>query len=511
MLTVETIARVRREHRKGKSVRAIARYLRLSRVTVTKYIKSGETSCHYKRLKQTFPKLENFREYLDKLMEENQKRSAKERVDYKYIFSKLVGLGYKGGYDSVRRYGKHWKKLHGIKSGHDQAFVPLTFSPGEAYQFDWAEDYVIIDGVTIKVQVAHARLSHSRMPYIHVYHCQRQEMVFDAHERAFKFWGGTCVRGIYDNMKTAVDAVFIGKERKFNRCFSKMCSHYLVDPVACTPASGWEKGQVENQVGTLRERLFKPRPQFNTMDELNVWLEEQCVAHAKSLFHPELKERTVWEVFQDESKVLVKVSSPFDGFREITVPVSKTCLIRFDRNRYSVESKAAGKPVQLQIYAERIEVRLDGEIVALHRRFFGRDRTIYNPLHYIPILERKPGALRNGAPFREWSMPSGLASVQEKIGRSNDGDRQFAAILVAIITDGLEAVNAACLQALAGGPCSKDVILNLLTRQKMPDKIPPVSVPEVLAVKIPPVANCNRYNALLSKPPKLNEVCHGAT
>ena len=511
MLTVETIARVRREHRKGKSARSIARELRLSRVTVTKYIGSEETAPRYKRKKQSYPKLEKFKDDLIRLLEDNEREPCGDRVDFKRIFQDLVRLGYKGGYDSVRRFGKSWKHDHGSASGLSQAFVPLAFSPGEAYQFDWAEDYVVLDGVTVKVQVAHVRLCHSRMPYLRVYPCQKQEMVFDAHEHAFKFWGGSCERGIYDNMKTAVDSVFIGKERKFNRRFSQMCSHYLVEPVACTPASGWEKGQVENQVGTLRERLFKPRPQFKTMDELNVWLEEQCVAHAKSSSHPELTGRTVWDVFQDESKFLIKTPSPFDGFRDLTVPASKTCLVRFDRNRYSVNATAAGKPVQVKVYAERIEIRLDGDIVGEHRRVFGRGRTLYNPLHYIPILDRKPGALRNGAPFREWVMPEGLAGVQARLGRSNDGDRQFAGILAAILTDGEEAVEAACRQALADGPCSKDVVLNLLARQKIPLNLPPVAVPTALALTLAPTADCARFNSLLSKTvaPKTGEAFHG--
>jgi transposase len=115
------------------------------------------------------------------------------------------------------------------------------------------------------VKVAHLRLCHSRRFYIRAYPRETQEMVFDAHARAFALFGGVTARGIYDNMKTAVDAVFAGKARRFNRRFEQMCSHYLVEPVACTPASGWEKGQVENQVGYARDNIFKPRLRFKTL------------------------------------------------------------------------------------------------------------------------------------------------------------------------------------------------------------------------------------------------------
>jgi hypothetical protein len=172
-------------------------------------------------------------------------------------------------------------------------------------------------------------------------------MVFDAHDRAFAFFRGTCTRGIYDNMKTAVETIFIGKDRRYNRRFLQMCSHYLVDPVACTPASGWEKGQVENQVGLVRERFFTPRLRFKTYDELNAWLLDRCIAYAKAHRHIEQPERTIWEVFEEERGALVPYRGSFDGFHLLPVSVAKTCLVRFDNNKYSVMSTAVGRPVDI--------------------------------------------------------------------------------------------------------------------------------------------------------------------
>jgi hypothetical protein len=188
------------------------------------------------------------------------------------------------------------------------------------------------------------RLCHSRMIFVRAYPRETQEMVFDAHERAFSFFKGACTRGIYDNMKTAVETIFVGKERKFNRRFAQMCSHYLVEPVACTPASGWEKGQVENQVGLVRERFFTPRLRFKSYDEMNAWLLDKCVAYAKAHPHPEIADKTVWEVFEEERPKLVELRGRFDGFHEVTASVSKTCLVRFDNNKYSVNASAVGAP-----------------------------------------------------------------------------------------------------------------------------------------------------------------------
>jgi len=509
MLTVETIARVRREHARGKSIRAIARDLRMSRDTVTKYLRSGDTDAKYERQSQPFPQLGAFMSELDKLLEHNGRQPLRDRLDKRQMFEALRRAGYAGGYDAVRRYARRWADAQTTKAvtKASDAFIPLIFAPGEAYQFDWSEEWIILDGKAFKAQVAQVRLCHSRMPYLRAYPRQTQEMVFDAHARAFAFWGGTCERGIYDNMKTAVDAVFVGKERKFNRRFSQMCSHYLIEPTACTPAAGWEKGQVENQVGSLRQRLFVPRPHVKTLEELNRQLEDGCLAHVRESRHPDDRERTVWDVFEAERPLLVPVRGPFDGFREDTVSTSKTCLVRFDRNRYSIDCKAANKPVQLRAYADRVVVRFGGEVVAEHERIFGRDRIRYNPLHYLPVLARKPGALRNGAPFKDWELPPNLTKLRAQLGRSDEADRQFVGILAAIPEDGLDAVEEACRLALAEGLCSRDAVLNILSRGR--DSVPPpaLAAPPTPQLSLVPTADCARYDRLR---PTSQEVGRGA-
>jgi len=297
-------------------------------------------------------------------------------------------------------------------------------------------------------------------------------------------------------MRTAVDAVFVGRERRFNRRFLQMCSHYLVEPTACTPAAGWEKGQVENQVGVVRERLFKPRLRFASYAEMNAWLLEQCVSSARAQRHPEIPDRSVWEVFEAERPSLVPYAGHFDGFHAVPASVSKTCLVRFDNNRYSVQSRAVGRPVEVHAYAERIVIRQDGETVGDHPRCFGRGQTVYDPWHYVPVLARKPGALRNGAPFKAWSLPGALGRVQQKLTGRSDGDRQMVDILGTVLTDGLAAVEAACAEALAGNACGSGGVLNILSRRRAP--MPPVTIatPDALRLQHPPLADCARYDTL---------------
>src|SRR5690606_20165853 len=286
MLIVETIAKIRRLSLvQGKSIKAICRELNISRKVVRKVLRSDETEFRYERKHQPYPRMGAWREKLDLLLSVNAAKSPRERLTLIRIYEELRGLGYDGSYSSVWRHAQDWDEQRG--SAAAEAYIPLSFAPGEAYQFDWSHEVVLLDGVTVTVKVAHMRLCHSRMFYVRAYPRETQEMVFDAHDRAFAFFRGTCTRGIYDNMKTAVDAIFIGRDRRYNRRFAQMCGHYLVEPEACTPASGWEKGQVENQVGLVRERFFTPRLRFKTLEDLNGSLADKCVSYAKAHRHPE--------------------------------------------------------------------------------------------------------------------------------------------------------------------------------------------------------------------------------
>jgi transposase len=492
---VETIARIRREFFvRGKTIKEIVRDLGVSRNTVRKVLRSEVTAFEYERRAQPLPKLGRWRDELDRRLVANEAKAARERLTLIRIFEDLRALGYEGGYDAVRRYARGWRKEH--QAATADAFVPLSFAPGEAYQFDWSHEIVVLNGVTTTVKVAHLRLCHSRMPFMRSYPRESQEMVFDAHDRAFAFFRGACRRGLYDNMKTAVDTVFVGKDRAYNRRFLQLCAHYLVEPTACTPAAGWEKGQVENQVGLARQRFFTPRLRFKSYEEMNAWLLDQCVVYAKAHKHPELAEETVWSAFEQERPRLVPYAGRFDGFHALTVSVSKTCLVRFDNNKYSVMAKAVGRPVEVHAYADRIVIRQDGEVVGEHRRAFGRNQTVYDPWHYVPVLARKPGALRNGAPFKDWVLPTAIERVRRRLAQAEDGDRQMVSVLTAVLIDGLAAVETACAEALEQGVHSADVILNILARRR--DPVAPITIltPEALRLRHEPLADCARYDGL---------------
>src|SRR4051812_12983709 len=495
MLTVETIAKIRRAYfAQEKPIKAICREFRVSRKVVRKVVRSQATEFRYKRDRQPLRRIDPWRKQLDDLLLANEGKPRRERLTLIRIFEELRGLGYQGSYDAVRRYARKWRAAGGAAAA--EAYVPLSFAPGEAYQFDWSHEVVLINGTTVTVKVAHLRLCHSRMLFVRAYPRESQEMVFDAHDRGFAFFRGACTRGIYDNMKTAVDAIFVGRERAYNRRFLQMCSHYLVDPVACTPASGWEKGQVENQVGVVRERFFTPRLRVKSYEELNAWLLDQCVSYARAHRHPELREQTIWSVFEAERPSLVPYGGRFDGFHAVPASVSKTCLVQFDKNKYSVSARAVGRPVEVRAYADRIELRQDGRVVGDHCRCFGRDQTVFDPWHYVPVLTRKPGALRNGAPFKDWLLPAGLDRVRRKLAGVADGDRQMVNILTTVLSDGLPAVEAACQEALREGVHSADVIINILARRRDPEPPVTITTPDALRLRHAPAADCTRYDSL---------------
>jgi len=492
---VDTIARVRRAfYVQGWSVKRIVRELHVSRNTVRKILRSDETDFTYERDHQPMPRIGPWQQKLDEFLQGNAGKPPRERLTLIRIFEELRAVGYEGGYDAVRRYARSWSKTRGAVTA--EAHVPLSYDPGEAYQFDWSHELVVIAGVTVTVKVAHVRLCHSRMMFVRAYMRESQEMVFDAHDRAFAFFKGACTRGIYDNMKTAVEAVFSGKERHYNRRFLQMCSHFLVDPVACTPASGWEKGQVENQVGLVRERFFTPRLRVRSLEELNAWLLDKCVAYAKAHSHPEATDKTIWEVFEAERLQLVPYAGPFDGFHSVTASVSKTCTVRFDNNKYSVMATAVGRPVEVHAYADRIVIRQDGAIVGEHERAFGRNQTVYDPWHYVPVLARKPGALRNGAPFKNWVLPPAMTAIRRKLKGCDDGDRQMVQILNCVREDGLMNVEAACREALEQGVHSAPVVINILARRRDPSPPPLLLTPTALRLTHEPVADCARYDSL---------------
>ena len=300
---------------------------------------------------------------------------------------------------------------------------------------------------------------------------------------------------VYDNLKAVVETIFTGKERLFNRRFMVLANHYLFEPVACTPASGWEKGQVENQVGNIREWLFTPLARFASFEALNEWLATRCQELAQRK-HPVTPEYSIAACFVTEQPALRRITAPFDGYVEHVLRVSSTCLVVLDRNRYSVPAAFAGRVVSVRSTATQVRIVADGGVIAEHARRFGRDLLICDPWHYLPILERKPGALRNGVPFCEWDLPASIQRVRDRILKQPKGDRAFVELLMMAREVGLEPLQVACELVLDGTVVTASVVMNEMRRLVSPALPIMLSVPDMLKLKIEPLADCGRYDHL---------------
>jgi transposase len=276
-------------------------------------------------------------------------------------------------------------------------------------------------------------------------------------------------------------------------------AYNLFELVAYTPAAGWEKGQVENQVDFHRQRFFVPRRKFADLEELNRYLTDQCRMLAAGHKHPEFPDRTVADLFAEERKHLMTVQVPFDGYREEVARISSTSLVLFERNRYSVHASSVGKSATERVYADQLVLVADDKVVGTHPRLFGRDKTGYDPWHYVEAIQYKPGALRNGAPFKGWELPEPLQAVRTALSAHTDGDRQFVGILCVVLTYGLDEVTDACAAGIIAGTISKDVILSLLARKG--DGVPATTCdlpPQLPVLRLPPIADCCRYDRLLT-------------
>ena len=468
----------------------------MSRKTVKKIVDSNETKFEYSKREAIYPVLGPHIEDLRKILETEAGLPPKSRRTGKKIYQALQREGYAGGYDSVCRYIKDWKEEH--RSRHN-AYVPLQFRKGEAFQFDWSQETVEIGGVMRKVEVAQVRLCYSRMRFCMAFFREELPMVMEAHIRAHDFFGGLCERGIYDNPKTIVQSIGQGKEREYNKRFLQLSSHYLFELCACTPEAGWEKGQVENQVGVNRRSVFVPCLRFADLKELNEHLSEQMIAEAHNTKHPEFLDKSVFEVYQEEKPYLRSQTRPFEGYATDERRAGAQCLVRFDNNNYSVPCEYAGKLVSIRIYASRVVLAADGEAIAEHGRSFEKGRYILDPLHYLPLLERKPGALRNGRPFLNWDLPAPIRKVWEYLKRYPDWDHQMSAILSAIPTYGIEAVGVACEMSLEENAVSQSVIMNYLTRLTEEPKAENVAVSGKLKLMEEPSSDCTVYDRLLGE------------
>lgn len=489
------LAKIRRLHlREGLPLREVSRRTGLSRNTIRRWLRSGAASepRYPERARRSV--LDPFAEQLKEWLVADRGRPKRDRRTAKYMYLALQAEGYLGGYGRVCTFVRGWKAEQ-MNAVVRVAHVPLTFELGEAFQFDWSSEYALLGGVRRRLEVAHLKLCASRAFWMVAYPGQSHEMLFDAHARAFAALGGVPKRGIYDNMRTAVDAVGRGKARTVNARFQALCSHYLFEPEFCNRAAGWEKGIVEKNVQDRRRRVWQAvlAREWRDLGELNAWLAERCRALWQELPHPESPERSVAEVLEEERSRLMPCPKPFDGYLEQPVRVTATALVHFQRNRYSVPAEYAHHVVSVRCYPAELVLVADQVVIARHIRSFERDQTCYDFRHYLGLVAMKPGALRNGAPFT--TLPEPLRILQKRLLKYPGGDRLMVQVLCAIPRHGLASVVSAASAMIATGAVNAEQVLNLLSRLTEP-AAPAPGLFTAMSLTEEPQANVARYDGL---------------
>ena len=496
---MEMLGRIRRMYMRDKvSLHEIAKRTGLSRNTVRSWLRKPEEVKEpvYSRT-AGFNKLNAYVAELEQSLKADAHRPKQNRRTARALFAQIKTSGYEGGYTRVTDFIRAWR----VDAGKDaRAFVPLKFEMGEAFQFDWSEEGLVVGGIYHRMQVSHMKLCASRAFWLVAYPSQGHEMLFDAHTRSFAALGGVARRGICDNMKTAVDKVPRGKGgqggkgRIVNARFAVMCAHYLFDADFCNVASGWEKGVVEKNVQDSRRRIWLEAQQqkFGSFAELNVWLGARCRSLWEEVRHPEYKAFSVAEMLEQERAELMPMPTAFDGYVERSAKVSSTCLVAVARNRYSVPCELAGQRVSTRLYPGRVEIASDEMIVARHERLPNRGHICYDWQHYIALIQRKSGALRNGAPFAD--MPTPLQRLRQGLMRHEGGEKTMAQVLNCVSSHGLEAVLVAVELVIESGALSTEHVLNVLARLDAPE--PPPNIESTLDLKEAPLADTGRYDSL---------------
>src|SRR6266487_2559699 len=392
MIIVEDYEAIRRAYYlEKKSIRQIAREQHHSRRTIRKAIQHVHPQPYLRTIPKPAPVFGAFQERVDELLTKNGTLPPKQRYTAHKIYETLVAEGYQGSESHLRRYITQWKHEH----RPPDLFLPLEFEPGQDAQCDWGEATAIIGGVRQIVQVFVLRLCYSRRTFVMTFPTQKQESFLYGHVQAFKHFGGVPVRISYDNLAPAVQLTMdkgTGRKRTENRIFVAFRSHYLFESHFCTPGAGWEKGQVEHGVGFSRRNFLVPIPEAPSFEALNQVLLERCLEDDQRRVNRQ--SMTIGEAWEQERPYLHPLPPfEYDCCEMVTVRLTPYSQATFETNRYSVPVAKARREVTLKAYPFHVDIFEKGNLLAHHPRIYGKEQDIFDPLHYLSLLEQRPGAL----------------------------------------------------------------------------------------------------------------------
>ena len=503
MLKVDKIERIRRAYYvEGKSMRQIEREYHHSWRTIKKALADPEEGQYTLKEPREAPVLGSYKARIKEFLAENEQLPGKHRLTGHRIFQLLQKEGYQGSESGVLVYLWQLRKA----KRKVKVYLPLEFEPGEDGQVDWGEAQVILAGKQVTVQIFVLRLCYSRKIFVMAFPTQKQECFYAGHVAAFDYLGGIPRRLSYDNLKTAVKRVLQGRNRQQQERFILFRSHYLFESHFCTPGAGHEKGRVENGVGYTRRNFMTPLLEADTFADLNEQLRQACLQDDQR--RVDRQPQTIGEAWQKERSLLRTLPlHAFDYCREVTARLNGYSQVEVDTNRYSVPTDRATAHMRVKLYPFQIKIYRpdEKEAMAVHARCYGHHQDILEPLHYLPLLAQRPGALNHAKPIRQWrsSWPAVYEQLLAELERRQPdgaGVRQFIQVLQLHQHHPAELVEQAVTQALAHH-CPHPDGVQLCLRQLLQPNPTPVTLdlsdhPKLVAIEQQPL-RLEHYDYLL--------------
>lgn len=458
MHAVELYQRIRRScHVDGMSVREAARVFGVHRDSVKKMLQFSVPP-GYRRWKPVVrPKLGPYTGVIERILQEDRERPAKQRHTAKRIYERLrAEHGFCGGYTIVKDYVRERR----IRS--QEMFVPLSHPPGDA-QADFGEALVVIGGVEQKAHFMVFDLPHSDAGFVKAYPAETTEAFCDGHNAAFEFFGGVPRSILYDNTTLAVKKILGDGGRERTRVFSELQSHYLFADRFGRPGKGNDKGKVEGLVGYARRNFFVPLPRFESFESFNEQLRAECLRRQADRLRGH--QRTIGERLAEDRQALLPLPAvPYDACEKVGTRVTSLSLVRYRRNDYSVPTRYGHREVLVRGYVGEVVVSCAAEVIARHKRSYEKEDLIFDPLHYLELLEQKVGALDQAAPLSGWKLPEEFSELRRLLeGRmGKPGKREYVQVLRLLETFALGEVHLAIRDALKLGAIGFDAVKHLL-------------------------------------------------
>jgi len=436
---------------------AAARLFGVNRKTVSKMLKHSVPPGYRRKGPPVRPKLDPFIPIIDQILEEDRSLLKKQRHTAKRIFERLRDEhGFSGGITIVTDYVREKKRRT------REVFVPLAHAPGHA-QVDFGEALGEIGGVVRKLHYFAMALPHSDAFFIRAYPAETTEAFCDGHVSAFAFFGGVPLSMLYDNTTIAVARILGDGTRKRTRTFSELQSHYLFEDRFGRPGKGNDKGNVEGVIGLGRRNYLVPMPRFESFDALNAWLEEQCLRRQDAVLRGHAE--TIGErLMRDLDALMVLPAAPYDACEKVSTRATSISMVRYRCNDYSVPVAFAHHEVQVRGYVHEVVIGCGTEIIARHRRSYEKADMVFDPMHFMPLLEQKVGALDQAAPLQGWDLPDAFATLhrllEARMGKK--GKREYVHVLRLLENFELGHVHGAVRQALDLGAIGYDAVKHLV-------------------------------------------------